>query len=47
MLDIARNVDFYDDDFVAWVKKKAEDSDDMEEREGLRGLGDMVTEVHG
>lgn len=40
--DVARAPENYSEDFLKFVTDKAEDSDDMEEREGLKSLVDMI-----
>ena len=45
MLDIARNIDTYDDEFVTWVRAKADKCDDLEEREALKSLASMVVDT--
>ena len=44
-LEIARNIEFYDEDFVAWVNAKADKSDDLEERAALKSLSEIIDEV--
>ena len=40
--DVASAPELYTEDFLKFVSDKAEDSDDMEEREGLKSLVDMI-----
>lgn len=40
--DVARAPENYSEDFLKFVTDRAEDSDDMEEREGLKSLVDMI-----
>jgi hypothetical protein len=44
-LDIVRNMAFYDEEFMVWLAAKADKSEDLEEREALRSLSDMIVEV--
>eukprot|EP00614_Pseudopedinella_elastica_P011749 CAMPEP_0172592580 /NCGR_PEP_ID=MMETSP1068-20121228/11590_1 /TAXON_ID=35684 /ORGANISM="Pseudopedinella elastica, Strain CCMP716" /LENGTH=549 /DNA_ID=CAMNT_0013389641 /DNA_START=47 /DNA_END=1696 /DNA_ORIENTATION=- len=44
-LEIARNMDFYDEKFQSWLTNKAEASTDLEEREAFKSLAEMVGEI--
>lgn len=44
-LEIAKNLDTYDEGFLAWLTTKADSSEDLEERAALRSLGEMIEQV--